>query len=110
MSVTEQLRDKLREKLAKQDGHGQTDWILLCELADECGLNKSILSRFLLGRRKLSADSIDRLCEYLGLALAEKPKTDGETEAERDPFDVLFGDLGKGGRAKRRRRTAGPDS
>lgn len=44
-------------------------------IAEESGLSRSALSRFLSGERSLNLESVERLCVVLDLALVEKAKS-----------------------------------
>ena len=39
------------------------------------GIDESVLSKFVRGLRGLQMDTVDTLCEYLGLRLVEEPKS-----------------------------------
>jgi len=56
--VSEQLRRLIRER-------GES----LAEIGRQTGVSHTVLSRFLRGERGLTTFSLDRLCEYLGVAL-----------------------------------------
>ena len=68
MSVSEQLRSAIQDSLQTQT---------LYQVAKGSGVNWSALQRFVTGQRPyLRSDTIDRLCEFLGLELCQKkPQT-----------------------------------
>jgi len=53
---------QLRQALLDSD-------VTLYRIGKETGVDKSVLSKFTHGKRGVSLDSIDTLCEYLGLEL-----------------------------------------
>lgn len=66
MTVSEKILSALREKI---DG-GATVYVI----AKAVGVSHSVIARFLSEERKqIRSETIDRLCEYLGLELVESP-------------------------------------
>jgi transcriptional regulator with XRE-family HTH domain len=61
VSVVEQLRQAIRQS-------GQT----LNQLSQQCGVGRDQLSRFLRGRRDLTLETADRVCQALGLELSPR--------------------------------------
>ena len=58
----ESFSDQLRRAVAESE-HSQ---YTICR---ETGIDKSVLSKFVRGLRGLQMDTVDTLCEYLGLRL-----------------------------------------
>ncbi len=61
LTVTDQL------KLAI-DGSDKTRY----EIAKESGVSEAALSRFMSGKRSLSLNSVDRICQVLGIGLGNQ--------------------------------------
>ena len=66
---TESFSDQLR-RAVEQSEHSQ---YTICR---KTGIDKSVLSKFVRGLRGMSLDSVDTLCQYLGLRLTtdDEPK------------------------------------
>jgi plasmid maintenance system antidote protein VapI len=60
------LSDQLREFIA---GAGPSTY----ELARDTGVDRSVLSRFLAGKRTITLDTADRLARVLKLRLTDRP-------------------------------------
>jgi hypothetical protein len=61
--ISEQLRQAIRDS-------GES----LCHIANGCGVDDGMLSRFMRSLRGMSTKSVDRLCEYLNLELRESKR------------------------------------
>jgi plasmid maintenance system antidote protein VapI len=61
-TFSEQLREIIREEL--KDGSGSA-----YELAKEAGVDRSVLSRFIAGKRTMTLETADRLAELLKLRI-----------------------------------------
>jgi transcriptional regulator with XRE-family HTH domain len=61
------LTDQLREYITDSGRN-------LKELGEESGVDASQLSRFMRGERGLTTDSLDKLCDTLGLRLVRERK------------------------------------
>jgi plasmid maintenance system antidote protein VapI len=57
-TISEQLRDRIT-----------TSQLSPYELAEVSGVDRSVLSRFLTGKRSLTLDTVDKLAEVLNLRL-----------------------------------------
>jgi len=57
-TISEQLRDRIT-----------TSQLSPYELAEASGVDRSVLSRFLTGKRSLTLDTVDKLAEVLKLQL-----------------------------------------
>jgi transcriptional regulator with XRE-family HTH domain len=66
------MTDQVRQAI---DDSGLTRY----RIAQDTGIDESSLAKFYNGHRGLSLDSLDRLCEYLGLRVVAdiKPKQKG---------------------------------
>jgi hypothetical protein len=71
-SVTDSLRNAL-------NSCGQTRY----EVSRATGIPQSTLFRFVIDRKPMRGENVDKLSEYLGLALVPKAKTKGQTRALR---------------------------
>ena len=58
------LSDQLRERIT-------TAGLSACELARDAGVDRSVLSRFLAGKRTITLETADRLAKVLKLRLVE---------------------------------------
>lgn len=58
------ISDQLREIIRAEVGDGS-----LYDLAAEAGINRSVLSRFLAGKRTMTLETADRLGELLRLRI-----------------------------------------
>jgi len=67
------LTDQIRKCI---DDSGVTRY----RIAQDTGIDESALAKFYNGKRGLSLDNLDRLCEYLGLRIVmdRKPKSKGK--------------------------------
>jgi transcriptional regulator with XRE-family HTH domain len=65
-----QVSEQLREAMDKSQKSGES----LCQMADGCGVDDGVLSRFMRGERGLTTKTLDRLCEYLNLELRESKR------------------------------------
>ena len=59
------VTDALREAIQKRTENGETIYMI----AKNTGVDHGVIARFVRGERQLRGDTIDKLCEYLGLNL-----------------------------------------
>lgn len=71
MTVTEKILDALQKKIDAG--------VSYYAIAKEVGVAQQVISRFHSAERKqIRSETIDRLCEYLGLELIESPAASGK--------------------------------
>jgi transcriptional regulator with XRE-family HTH domain len=71
MSKSKPLSDQLREAV-RNSAHSRY------QISQATGISQGNLSRFVHGTAGLSLDSLDLLCEYLGLRVVETSKGKGK--------------------------------
>ncbi len=71
MAVSDQLHDAI-QKLTRK-GRGKPG-ITRYRIAQDSGVNHTVLSRFLSGERSIKLETVDLLADYLGLELRPKTK------------------------------------
>ena len=64
MTVSEQLREAIR------------NYYSVNRLAEDSGVSQSSLQRFMTEQRDLRLETVERLCEFLGLELTAKAYTE----------------------------------
>ena len=65
MALRRNISDQLRQAI-------ETCGVTRYRLWQETHVDQATLSRFMSGKTKLTLDSIDRLCAYLGLELTKR--------------------------------------
>jgi len=66
-TFSEQLREILKAETEGKDGSGST-----YELAKDAGVDRSVLSRFIAGKRTMTLETADRLAELLKLRIERR--------------------------------------
>ncbi len=71
MAVSDQLLDAIQKAMKK--GRGKPG-VTRYRIAQDSGVNHTVLSRFLSGERSINLQTVDLLCDHLGLELRPKTK------------------------------------
>jgi transcriptional regulator with XRE-family HTH domain len=62
-TITEQLRASIRKSGLLQE-----------QIAEATGVSQGVLSRFIRGERSINLTTAEKLAEYFGLVLCERPR------------------------------------
>jgi transcriptional regulator with XRE-family HTH domain len=74
----------------------QASGLSLNQLGQRAGIDHSRLSRFVRGERDLTLDSVDKLCQVLGLQLAPDPARPVAQDGDGPPRTKAAPKKGKG--------------